>query len=117
VYADNDRFRSGYTLDSNIIGNPIGRAGRGVDAWATYWVAPRNKLGFHYRLQTVSPALIGGGRLEDYSANGEWMIGPKASLSALLQYEKWRFPVLTSARQSDLSTSVQFTFFPHVKLK
>lgn len=117
VYSDNDRYRSGYTLDGNILGNAIGRAGRGVQGWTTYWVAPRNKLDFHYRLQTVSPAFIGGGRLEDFSAKSEWMIGANVSFSGLLQYEKWRFPVLSPMKESNFTTSVQLTFYPHVRTR
>jgi len=45
VYADR-RFRDGYTSDGNILGNAIGRAGYGGQAWATYWFSTRNRLQF-----------------------------------------------------------------------
>ncbi len=115
VYADSDRYRSGYTLDNYILGNAIGRAGRGGQGWLNYWFAPRNELTIGYRLQTVSPAFIGGGRLVDYSAKAEWMVGPNVSISGLLQYEQWRFPVLNPAPQSDVTASIQFTVYPHLR--
>ena len=117
VYADNDRYRSGYVKDGDILGNAIGRAGRGVQAWLTYRFTPRNLLQVGYRLQTVSPAFIGGGRLVDYSAKGEWMIATNASLSGLLQYEQWRFPVLNPTPQSDVTASIQFTVYPHLRTR
>lgn len=117
VYSDDDRYLSGYTLDNYILGNAIGRAGRGVQGWLSYWFAPRNKLTFGYRLQTVAHDFIGGGRLADYSAKSEFMIGPNLSVSGLVQYEQYMFPGLNSDRQSDVTTAVQLTVFPHWKTR
>jgi len=113
VYYDERRYRNGYTNDGNLLGSWIGRAGRGGQGWLTYWLSPRNKLQVGYRLQTVSPALAGGGRLVDYSARSEFMAGRNISVSAFLQYEQWRFPILSSTGQSDVTASVQLTIYPH----
>lgn len=112
VYYDGRRYRSGYTNDGSLLGSSIGRAGRGGQGWLTYWFSPRNKLQLGYRLQTVDPKFIGGGRLADYSARGELMLGSNVGLSSSLQYEQWRFPVLSTARQSNLAASVQLTYYP-----
>jgi membrane-associated phospholipid phosphatase len=116
VYYDERRYRNGYTNDGNLLGSWIGRAGRGGQGWLTYWLSPRNKLQMGYRLQTVSPAFIGGGRLVDYSARGEFMAGPYLSVSGFLQYEQWRFPLLYATGQSDVTASVQVTFYPHWRM-
>lgn len=113
VYTNADRYRSGYVNDGNLLGSWIGRAGRGGQGWLTYSLSARNQVQFGYRLQTVAPDFIGGGRLADYSAQSEFMLGPNVSLSGLFQYEQWRFPVLNSTRQSDVTASVQLTFYPH----
>jgi hypothetical protein len=112
VYYNADRYRSGYINDGNLLANWIGRAGRGGQGWLTYSFSPRDTLQFGYRLQTVSPAFIEGGRLVDYSAQGQFMLGRDASVSGLFQYEQWRFPVISPARQSDVTVSVQMTFYP-----
>jgi hypothetical protein len=112
VYYNADRYRSGYINDGNLLANWIGRAGRGGQGWLTYSFSPRDKLQFGYRLQTVSPAFIEGGRLVDYSAQGEFMLGRDVSVSGIFQYEEWRFPVISLARQSDVTASVQMTFYP-----
>ncbi len=116
VYYDARRYLNGYTHDGNLMGSWIGRAGRGGQGWLTYWLSPRNKLQLGYRLQTVSPAFIGGGRLADYSMRGEFMAGPNVSVSGFLQYEQWRFPVLYPTRQSAVTASVQLTFYPHWRM-
>jgi hypothetical protein len=116
VYYNADRYRSGYTNDGNLLGSWIGRAGRGGQGWLTYWLSPRDKLQVGYRLQTVSPAFIEGGRLADYSAQSEFMVGTSLSISGLFQYEQWRFPIITAIRQSDVTASARLTFYPHWRL-
>jgi len=117
VYYNGDRYRSGYTNDGLLLGSWIGRAGRGVQGRTTYWLSPRNKLELGYRLETVAQRFIGGGRLADYSAQSEFMLGSSIGLSALVQYEQWRFPVISTANQTDVTASVQLTFWPHLQTK
>lgn len=116
VYYDERRYRNGYTNDGNLLGSWIGRAGRGGQGWLTYWLSPRNEVQLGYRLQTVSPAFVGGGRLVDYSARGEFLARGNISISGFLQYEQWRFPDLVPTGQSDIAASVQFTFYPHWRM-
>ena len=117
VYYNLDRYRSGYVNDGNLLGSWIGRAGRGGQGWATYWFSTRDKLQASYRLQTVSPGFLGGGRLADYSAQGEFMLGNQVSISGLFQYEQWRFPVISSQRQTNETVSVQMNFYPHLQIR
>jgi len=116
VYADNRRFLGGYTNDGVLMGSWIGRAGRGGQGWLTYWLSPRNKIQLGYRLQGVSADFIQGGRLVDYSAQSEFMIGPNVSVSGFFQYEQWKFPVLSPTGQSDVTASLQLTFYPHWRI-
>jgi membrane-associated phospholipid phosphatase len=117
VYYNGDRYRSGYTNDGILMGTWVGRAGRGGQSWLTYWLSPRNKLQAGYRLQTVSPSFIGGGRLVDYSARSEFMVGRDIAISGMFQYEQWRFPIIGPMRQSDVTASVQLTFYPNWRLE
>lgn len=116
VYYNADRYRSGYTNNGYLLGSWIGRAGRGGQGWFTYWLSPRNKVQVGYRLQTVSPAFIGGGRLVDYSAQSEFMVGSHVSVSGLVQYEQWRFPVMSPANHSNIMAALQMTFYPRWQL-
>jgi hypothetical protein len=132
VYTDDRRFLNGYTNDGNLMGTPFGRAGRGGQGWLTYSLSPRNQVQLGYRLQTVAPNFVcvqpagpncrapatpGGGRLADYSAQGEFMLRPDLSVSGLFQYEQWRFPVLSPTKQSDVTASLQLTFYPRWKIR
>ena len=108
----NGRYRSGYTNDRNLLASWIGRQGRGGQAWANYWFSPRTKLQVSYRHQEVDRAFIGGGRLNDYGAQAEGMLGRSVCVSGLLQYEQWQFPVLAQTRHSNVTASAQITFYP-----
>jgi len=117
VYSDFRRYLSGYTNDGNLLANWIGRAGRGEQGWLTYSFSPRTQLQLGYRLQGVSKDLIGGGRLVDYSATGNFMLSHTLAFSGLLQYEQWMFPVLSASRQSNVTASVQLTYYPKWQIK
>jgi hypothetical protein len=117
VYADFRRYLSGYTNSGNLLANWIGRAGRGGQGWLTYSFSPRTQLQLGYRLQGVSKDLIGGGRLVDYSATGKFMLSHSMAFSGLFQYEQWNFPVLSASQQSDVTASVQLTYYPEWRIR
>jgi membrane-associated phospholipid phosphatase len=113
IYYGQRRFRSGYTNNGELLGNWIGRAGRGGQAWLTYSFSAHSRVQLEYRHQEVSKDFIGGGRLVDYTAHGDLMLSSNTALSALLQYEQWRFPLLTPNSQTNIAAGVQLTFQPH----
>lgn len=113
VYYGLRRYRSGYTNDGNLMGSWIGRAGRGGQGWLTYLFSPRKKLQLGYRHQEVSKDFIGGGRTVDYSARTDLMLSHNLAFSGFIQYEQWRFPLLNPTRQSNITGSIQLTFYPH----
>lgn len=116
VYYGADRYRSGYTNDGNLMGNWIGRAGRGGQAWLTYSFSARNTLQVGYRQQAVSRAFLEGGRLTDYSATGSFLLSRALAFSGRVQYEQWSFPILSTG-QSNAAASIGLTFTPNWQIK
>ncbi len=116
VYSDFRRYLSGYTNSGNLLASWIGRAGRGVQSWLTYSFAPRTQLQLGYRLQEVSPRFIEGGRLVDCSASGSFTLSHQVRFSGSLQYEQWWFPALSASRQSDVTASIQLTYYPKLRI-
>jgi membrane-associated phospholipid phosphatase len=116
VYSDNRRYLDGYTNDGLLMGSWIGRAGRGGQGWLTYSFTPRNQIQWGYRLQTVDPAFIQGGRLVDYSAQGQFLLTHQVQLTGTLQYEQWHFPALNAASQSNIMASMGVVYFPHFRV-
>ena len=117
VYFGVRRYRSGYTNEGTLLASWIGRAGTGQQSWLTYSVSPRTRFQAGYRRQVVNKNFIGGGHLNDYSVDANVLLSPRLSLSGLLQYEQWQFPILSPVVQSNLTTSLQLTFYPHLRLR
>jgi membrane-associated phospholipid phosphatase len=108
----NGHYLSGYTNDGNLLGSWIGREGRGGQAWATYWLSPRSKFQFSYRHSESDREFLQGGHMNDFAVRGEHLLHPKLGISGFFQYEQWKFPLLASTRQSNVSLSLQLTFYP-----
>ena len=87
--------------------------GIGQQAWATYWFSPRNTLQVGYRHQNVDQDFVRGGRLHDFSVRTELMLRHDLGLSGYIQYEDWRFPILSPAAKSNVTGSIQLTLWPH----
>ena len=111
VYGDG-HYLDGYTNNGNLLGSWVGRMGSGEQAWATYWLSTRNKIQLGYRHNDVDKAFIGGGRYYDASLTADLMLRHDLGVSAWVQYEDWRFPVLSPLGKRNVSTSVQLTMWP-----
>ncbi len=112
VYWD-ERYRSGYTNDGSLIGNWIGRRGRGEQGWATYWFSALSKVQLGYRHNDVDKAFLNGGSFQDFTLRTDIMLGKRVGISGRVQYEEWQFPVLAPVRKSDVTASVQMTWWPN----
>ncbi len=111
-FYTNDRFKSGYTNDGNLIGSWIGRDGQGAEAWATYWLNPESKVQFNFRHQKVSPQFIqNGGTLSDFGVSGDYWVHSNIGISGWVQHERWLFPVQPNASKN-LTVGLQILFQP-----
>ena len=109
----NPTWLSGYENSGHLMGNWVGREGQGVQAWTSYWFTPRNKLTFEFRHLKVSHEFVPqGGTLADAGIHANFWVRSSLSVSAGVQYEAWTFPVIASGRQSNITSSVQLTFWP-----
>jgi hypothetical protein len=113
VYSDR-RYKNGYTNGGDLLlGNWIGRAGVGVQSWATYHFSARNNLELSYRHVNVDHTFLQGGHISDFGMSTNWILHPGLGLLAQLQYEQWGFPLLARTAQSNLTASFQLTFWPN----
>ncbi len=109
----NGRYVNGYTNQGKLMGSWLGRAGQGEQIWSTYWLTPRNNIQFNYRHQKVDGRFIpGGGTLNDGGVRGEFWLGTTVRVSGAVQYEKWDYPVLDSSARSNVTTSIELSFWP-----
>lgn len=113
----NAHYPQGYTNYGQIMGSWIGREGRGGQVTSSYWFTPRNKAAISYRKMTVDKSYLEGGNLGDLSANLTWLLHPNIELSATGQYERWHFPLLYNAVQSNFVSSLEIRFTPRLALR
>ncbi|MFZ1930210.1 MAG: capsule assembly Wzi family protein [Candidatus Sulfotelmatobacter sp.] len=104
---------TGFQNAGRLMGSWMGRQGQGAEAWTSYWFSPRNKLEFGFRHQKVSTQFIpNGGSLADAHVRAEFWPRSTFSLSAMLQYETWNFPVIATTRQTNVTSSLELSFWP-----
>lgn len=109
----NDRFKSGYTNDGNLIGSWIGREGQGAEAWATYWFNPKCKMQLNFRHQKVSPQFVpDGGTLTDFKLSTDFRVRSNLAISGWVQQERWLFPVIQPNAANNVTAAVEILFEP-----
>jgi hypothetical protein len=111
-YYSNGTWRSGYTDGGNLIGDWIGRAGQGAQSWATYHFAG-NDMQFGFRHQKSSQDFpSSGGTITDVFIAGRMNLRRKLSVGAAVQYERWRYPVLSGFPEYPITISLQISYSP-----
>jgi hypothetical protein len=106
------------TNNGNLIGSWVGREGRAVEAWTTYWFSPRNTVELAYRNARVSDSFIPFGEtVNDGSVKVNWLLRQNVSFSASIQYERWVAPLLAPNPQTNWTSSVELTFWPHAETR
>ena len=108
----NVHYLSGYTNDRQLIGSWIGRQGSGFQVWSTYWMSARSKIQASYRGAWVDHSFLQGGWVKDASVLTEFSLRPDISIQASVQYERWSFPLLSTSKMTNISSSIQITYAP-----
>jgi hypothetical protein len=111
----NAHYPQGYTNYGQIIGSWIGRQGSGGQASSTYWFSARNKATVTYRKVSSDKSFLEGGNQSDVSGNVTWLVRSGVELSAMGQFEQYKFPLL-GAGKSDFTTSIGVRFFPKERI-
>src|SRR5712672_208417 len=102
-----------YTNNGYLLGNWIGRAGQGSQAWTNYWFSSRDRLQFNFRHQKISQQFLpGGGSLTDVGVRGGYWLRSNLSFSASVQYERWLVPVIQSRQSQNVTAAIEILFQP-----
>jgi hypothetical protein len=112
---ENGHYADGYRNAGQLMGSWVGRAGIGIVAQSTYWFSGVNKIDFSMRRQTNDRHMIGGGDLTDFSVHSLWQLRGPWQLEGNLTAERWRFPILQSSPQNNVTATFGVTFTPPFK--
>lgn len=110
----NFQYPDGNTNIGNLIGNTVGRDGRTIQSWLTYWFSPGNTLQFLYRHNTIGADFVPkGAAWQDYGVRSEVYLKSGAYVRTELQYENIsRYPVLFNGRQRNVTAILEIGFGP-----
>lgn len=110
----NFQYPDGNTNGGNLIGNAVGRDGRTIQSWLTYWLSPRNTLQFVYRHNSVAADFIPeGGAWQDYVLRNAVYLHNGFYVRSELQFEHIsRYPILFSGPQRNVTAVLEVGFYP-----
>jgi len=108
--------KQGYTNRNFIIGDWIGRQGKGGQAWLTWHLQPDQSLQLEYRTAKASAGFIPGGTTEQQlSATAVLRFRHNLEFQGRVQAELWRAPLIATGTQRNVIGSMQMTYFPSWK--
>lgn len=108
----NDQYHSGNTNYGFLLGNPVGRDGRSLDARANFWFSARDRIEAGFRQTKIGGQfLAGGGTQSDASVSATLRMKQDWVLSGTVQYERFWIPVL-GGPQHNWSGRLQVTWEP-----
>jgi hypothetical protein len=110
-------YKDVYTNKGYLLGNWIGREGKGGQAWLTWWLSPQERIQLSYRNAKSAKDFVPGGTTQNLiAANAILRVKKDVEVNALAQYERWTVPVLAPGQKSDFTASVQMTWYPHLRV-
>lgn len=108
----NSVYNDANTNKGYLLGNWVGRDGRGLFVQSSYWHSPRSRLDFSYRQNRIGPAFLpGGGTQNDASVGGSFRVRPDWTIGVSTQYERYFIPLL-GGRHHDFAASLEMTYTP-----
>lgn len=108
--------KQAYTNKGNILGDWIGREGKGGQAWLTYHLSGNEWVQLSYLNKKTAKDFIPGGTTQNqFGVDVVKRLRPDIELNASFQHEGWKAPVYMTGAQSDNAFTFQLTFFPRLK--
>lgn len=103
----------GYTNKGFIMGDVMGREGKGGQAWLTYHLSPREMVQLSYlRKKNAKDFIPSGTTQNNIDLRAVKRLRPEWELSADLQQEWWKAPVYKPGTNFDTALTFRLTWFP-----
>ena len=106
--------RQGPTNKGNLLGDWVGRQGKGGQAWLTWRLNPQQYIQFQYRYSKAATGFIPGGTTQDaYIIEVRKRLRSDIEILADAQFERWRAPIYEPGTEKDNSVTIRLTWFPN----
>ena len=108
--------QQGYTNNGQLMGDWVGREGKGGQAWLAYHLSAQERVEASVRHHKVAKDFIAGGTtLNDFSIEAVKRIRKDLELRGRFTLEQWRAPIYLAGRQSVTNTEIGLTWYPERK--
>jgi len=105
--------RQGPTNKGFLVGDWVGREGKGGQAWLTWHLSPQEDLQFQYRRAKAASGFIPGGTTQnDYAFSIRKRVKKDIEIRGFLQFEGWKAPIYESGLQHDTTAEMRITWYP-----
>lgn len=124
--------RNGYTNNGQIMGDWIGREGKGGQAWITWHLSGNEWIQAGFRNQKVAKDFIpgsttqidpntgffvhGGTTLNDINFQAVKRIRKDLEINGAFTFEHWKAPIYMPGQQTVTSTTIKLTWYPERKM-
>jgi hypothetical protein len=106
-------YHDAYTNKQFILGDWVGREGKGGQGWLTYHLSPNEMVQAGYRhVKSASDFVPGGTTQNDISLRLVHRLTEAVEVNALAQIEFWKAPLLADGLRTDVALQLQITYFP-----
>jgi hypothetical protein len=106
----------GYTNKGYIMGDAIGREGKGGQAWLTYHMSPKELVQVSFQQKKDAKDFVPSGTTQNsFDIRAVKRFHNDLELSAELQHEWWKAPIYQPGEQTDTVATFQFTVYPERK--
>ncbi len=106
----------GYTNKAMIMGDWIGREAKGGQAWLTYHLSGNEWIQLEYLNKKTPKDFIPGGTTQNqFTASLVKRFGKNAEMKSWVQYEGWKAPIYKAGLQKNVTSAVQFTWYPQLR--
>jgi len=107
--------RQGYTNKGQLLGDWMGREGKGGQAWLTYHLSGNEFVQLQYRRNKDAKDFFPQGSTQNQIiASALLRLRKDLELNGSVQYEAWKAPWWMAGQHSDLTTRLQVTWSPRL---
>ena len=108
--------RQGYTNKGYILGDWVGREGKGGQAWLTYHLSAEDFIQLEYmHKKTAKDFIVYGVTQNQLKLEAQKHLGHDIEADAWIQYEHWTAPIYLVNSQDDYTGAVQITWYPKLR--
>jgi hypothetical protein len=105
--------RQGPTNKGNLVGDWVGRQGKGGQAWLTWHLTPQQDIQFQYRNAKAATGFIPGGTTQNaFAIEVRKRFQKDVEVLGWAQFERWKAPIYQPGSEQDNTVSVRVTWFP-----